>query len=132
MDEDDLLKFDGVCNDNAPKCQRTKTVEIMLALDPDNAPDEAESLEDGKEIEPGCPPELYLNDFDLSSPTSQRPLVLVPNLGQLKPVNSFPMGELHQLWDEMTSCRKAQSDDVCGLRPTACVPLTRDRKSGSL
>ena len=57
MDEDDLVKFDSMWNENAPKFQRTKTVEIMLALDPDNAPDETDSLEDDKELEPGGPPE---------------------------------------------------------------------------
>ena len=40
----------------------------MLALDPDNAPDEAESSEDDKELEPGGPPEWYLNDFEPLEP----------------------------------------------------------------
>ena len=45
-EEEDLLQFDGICNENTPRFQRTKTVEIMLAIDPDTAPDEAESSED--------------------------------------------------------------------------------------
>ena len=68
VDEDDLLNFDGVWNENAPKFQRTKTVEIMLALDPHNAPNEDESSEDAKELEPGGPPEWYLDDFDPLEP----------------------------------------------------------------
>ena len=55
-------------NENAPKLKKTKTVETMLALDPDNAPDEAESSEDDKELEPGGPPEWYLNDFEPLEP----------------------------------------------------------------
>ena len=40
--------FFGICNDNAPQFRRTKTVEIMIALDPDTASDEAESSEDAR------------------------------------------------------------------------------------
>ena len=45
-EEEDLLQFDGICNENAPRFRRTKTVEIMLAIDPDTAPEEVESSED--------------------------------------------------------------------------------------
>ena len=41
--EEDLLLFEGICNENAPRFRRTNTIEIMLAIDPDIAPDEAES-----------------------------------------------------------------------------------------
>ena len=57
IDEDDLLKFDGVCNENAQRFRKTKTVEITMAIDPDIAPDEAESTEDEKALEPGGPPD---------------------------------------------------------------------------
>ena len=39
-EEEDLLQFDGICNENAPRFRRTNTVEIMLAIDPDTAPEE--------------------------------------------------------------------------------------------
>ena len=68
IDEDDLLKFDGVCNENATRFRKTKTVEIMMAIDPDIAPDEAESSEDGKALEPRGPPDWYLDDFDPLEP----------------------------------------------------------------
>ena len=39
VEEEDLLQFEGICNENAPQFQRTKTIEITIAIDPDTAPD---------------------------------------------------------------------------------------------
>ena len=39
-----------------------------MAIDPDIAPDEAESSEDDKALEPGGPPDWYLDDFDPLEP----------------------------------------------------------------
>ena len=69
-EEEDLLQFDGICNENAQRFQRTKTVEIMLAIHPDTAPDEAESSEDERKEpeEIGGAPEWYLDTFDPFEP----------------------------------------------------------------
>ena len=50
--------------------QISKTVEIMLAIDPDTAPDEAESSEDERKEpeEIGKAPEWYLDTFDPFEP----------------------------------------------------------------
>ena len=46
IEEEDIRLYDGICNENAPQFRRGKTVEIMLAIDPDVIPEEAESSED--------------------------------------------------------------------------------------
>ena len=40
---EELLRFEGIFNDNSPQFQRIQIVEIMMAIDPDTAPHEAES-----------------------------------------------------------------------------------------
>ena len=68
-EEEDLLQFDGICKENAPRFRRTKTVEIMLAIDPDTAPEEVEFSEDeNKPEEIGGAPEWYLDTFDPLEP----------------------------------------------------------------
>ena len=70
VEEADLLQFDCICNENAPQFQRTKTVEIMMAIDPDIAPDEVESSEDERKEpeEIGGASDLYLNTVDPLEP----------------------------------------------------------------
>ena len=67
-EEEDLLQFDGICNENALRFRRTETVEIMLAIDPDTAPDNAESSDDNKPEEICGAPELYLDIVDPLEP----------------------------------------------------------------
>ena len=45
VEEEHFLQFNCVCNENAPQFERTKTVEIMMAIDPGTASDEFESSE---------------------------------------------------------------------------------------
>ena len=70
VEEEDVLQFDGVCNESALQFQRTQTIEIMMAIDPDTAPEEAESLEDDQKSfeEPGGAPDRYLDPFDRLEP----------------------------------------------------------------
>ena len=69
-EEEDLLKFDGICNENAPQFRGTKTIEIMMAIDPDTAPEEFDSSEDEQKAfeEPGGAPDWYLDTFDPLEP----------------------------------------------------------------
>ena len=70
VEEEGLLQSEGICNENAPQFQRTKTVEIMMAIDPDTAPDEAESSKDERKEpeEIGGVPDWYLDAFDPFEP----------------------------------------------------------------
>ena len=70
MEDEDLLKFDGIFKENAQQFRRTKTVEIMMAIDPDTVPKEAESAEDEQKAfdEPGGAPDWYLDAFDPLEP----------------------------------------------------------------
>ena len=43
---DDILEFDGMLNMNAPRFRKTKTVEVMMALDPDNENDDDDNNDD--------------------------------------------------------------------------------------
>ena len=66
VEDEDLLQFEGICNENSPQFRRIKTVEIMMAIDPDTAPHEAESSED-EHKEPDeivGAPDWYLDTFD--------------------------------------------------------------------
>ena len=45
FDDEGLVQFEGICNENSPQFQTIKTVEIMMAIDPDTSPHEAESSE---------------------------------------------------------------------------------------
>ena len=56
---DDFLRYDGLKKENAPKLQKTKVDELMLALDLDTGPDDLEVLD-----EAGGSPDWYLDDFD--------------------------------------------------------------------
>ena len=38
VEHEDLLQFEGICNENSPHFQKIKTIEIMMAIDPDTAP----------------------------------------------------------------------------------------------
>ena len=83
VDEDDLLKFDSVCNENALRFRKTKTVEIMMAIDPDIAPGEAESSEDDK----SSPEDHQIGISTISiysSPMLKRLPALAPSLHQPK------------------------------------------------
>ena len=65
VEDEDLLPFEGICNENSPQFRRTTTVEAMMAIDPDNASHEAESSE-GEHNEPdeiGGAPDQYLDTF---------------------------------------------------------------------
>ena len=70
MEDEDLLKFDGIFKENAPQFRRTNTVEIMMAIDPDTAREEGESSQGEPTAfeEPGGAPELYLDAFDPLEP----------------------------------------------------------------
>ena len=70
VEDGDLLQFEGICNQNSPQFRRTTTVEIILVIDPDTAPYEAESSED-EHKEPdeiGGVPDWYLDTFDPLEP----------------------------------------------------------------
>ena len=70
FEDEDLLQFEGICNENSLQFQRIQTVEIMMAIDPDTSPHEAESPED-EQKEPdeiGGAPGWYLDTFDLLEP----------------------------------------------------------------
>jgi len=47
--DDDLLRYDGICNDNAPKFRKTKVIEVMLAIDPDIGPEGPDDEPDAQE-----------------------------------------------------------------------------------
>ena len=70
VEDGDLLQFEGICNENSPQFRRIKTVEIVMAIDPDTAPYDAESSED-EHKEPdeiGGVPDWYLDTFDPLEP----------------------------------------------------------------
>ena len=49
---DDLLEYDGLLNENAARFKKTKTVEVMMALDPDTGSnDDAQVEMDGAQLE---------------------------------------------------------------------------------
>ena len=70
FDDEGLVQFEGICNENSPQFQTIQTVEIMMAIDPDTSPHEAESSED-EQKEPdeiGGAPNWYLDTFDPLEP----------------------------------------------------------------
>ena len=134
VEEEDLLQFDGICNENAPQFQRTKTVKIMMSIDPDTAPDEAESSEDESEEpeEIGGVPDLHLDIFDPLEPASQKLQAPAhgPRQSRLRSLSQEVV--LRQLGGEMISQLLAQFVDLFGRLPTACALRTKNQKNGSL
>ena len=70
VENQDLLQFEGICNENSQQFQRSKTVEIMLAINPDTVPYEVEfSKDERKELDEICgAPDWYLDTFDPLEP----------------------------------------------------------------
>ena len=70
VEDEDLLQLEGICHEKSQQFRIIKTVEIMMAIDPDTAPYEAESSEDGHKEpdEIGGVPNWYLDTFDPLEP----------------------------------------------------------------
>ena len=70
VEDEDLLQFKGICSENSPQVQRMKMIKIMMAIDPDTAPYEAEPSEDERtELdEIGGVPDWYLDTVDPLEP----------------------------------------------------------------
>ena len=131
VEDEDLLQFEGICNENSPQFRRIKTVEIMMAIDPDTAPHEAESSED-EHKEPDeivGAPDWYLDTFD----PLQADVAEVAGAGaQPTPVEtpSYSQNVAHrQLGGEMISQLLAQFADLSGRLPTACALRTTNQKN---
>ena len=67
---DVLLEYDGLLNENARRFKKTRTIEIIMAIDPDTAPEEVESPEDEQIAfeEPGGAPDWYLDILEPLEP----------------------------------------------------------------
>ena len=126
VEEEDLPQFEGICNENVPQFQKTKTIEIMMAVDPDTAPDEAESSEDERKY----PKEI--SALIRSSRTSQKLQVPAhgPRQSRLRSLSQKVV--LRQLGGETISDVLARIADLFGRLPTACAFWTKNQKSCSL
>ena len=78
--DDDLLRYDGICNENAPKFRKTKVIEVMMAIDPDIGP---EGPDDEPDVQEAANEVILAHDF----------AAVEPDVADVAELGSFPAAD---------------------------------------